>query len=95
MLSHHKKYFYLLASVIFMQVGAISLQAQVSIEANQPSRPISPKEVVWFFDNTGERSFNEIKDTTFTAFDKNNISATQKNNNTWVRIELNNNTGTD
>jgi len=95
MLSHHKKYFYLLASVILMLVGTIGLQAQVSIEANQPSRPVSPKEVIWFFDYTGKLSFNEIKDKVFTAYDKNEMSAIKKNQNIWARLELSNNTGVD
>jgi two-component system, sensor histidine kinase LadS len=95
MSSHHKKYFLLFAAVIFMLMAAVSLQAQVSIEANQPSRPVLQKEAVWFFDNTGNLSFDEIKDSAFTAYNKTTFSASQKNGAAWARLELINNSGID
>ena len=95
MSSHHKKYFLLFVSFIFMQMTAVNLQAQVSIEANQPTRPVLQKEAAWFFDKTGNLSFDKIKDSLFTAFNKIEFSATQKNGTAWARLELFNNSGID
>jgi two-component system, sensor histidine kinase LadS len=95
MLSHHKKYFYCLAAVIFMLSAAVSLQAQVSIEANLPSRPVLHNEATWFFDKTNNLSFDEIKDTAFTAYNKIEFLRPQKTWNVWVRLELSNNSGID
>ena len=95
MSSHHKKYFYCLAAVICMFTHPVGIQAQVSIETNQPSKQILPTEAVWFFDNSGKLSFNEIKDSFFTAYDKTKLSVTGKTGNAWARFELNNRSGID
>ncbi len=95
MSSPHTKYFCLFVSVIFMLMAAVSLQAQVSIEANQPLRPVLQKEAAWFFDKTGNLSFDEIKDTAFTAYNKTAASASQKNGTAWAKLQLINNSGID
>ncbi len=95
MSSPHTKYFCLFVSVIFMLMAAVSLQAQVNIEANQLLRPVLQKEAAWFFDKTGNLSFDEIKDTAFTAYNKTAASASQKNGTAWAKLQLINNSGID
>jgi signal transduction histidine kinase len=73
----------------------VKLQAQVSIEVNQPSRPVLQKDAVWFLDKTGDLSFDEIKDTAFSIYTETTFSSSQKNWNIWARLELINKSGFD
>ena len=95
MSSHHKKYFSLIVAVIFFLTATIKLQAQVTIEANQPSRPVLQDEVTWFFDKTGNLPFDKIKDSNFVTYNKKDFSASGKNGNSWARLELINQSGLD
>ncbi len=94
--SHYKKYFYCLLSVIILLMAAVKLQAQpIAIEANQPSKTVLQNEITWSADESGNLSFDKIKDTAFVSYNKITASSSQKNLATWARFQLKNNSGLD
>ena len=95
MSSHHIKYFLRIICMVMLLTAVSEVQGQIIIEANQPSRPIEEKEMSWFFDETGNLGFDEIKNRNFTPVNKNEISSPGKKLNTWVKLELVNKSGFD
>ena len=74
---------------------AVTLQAQVIIEAGQPSRQIFQQQATWFVDKTGSLSFDQIKESSFIIYDKKDFIVPKKNENSWARLSLTNKSGQD
>lgn len=91
----HRKYFsYLLVIVLLLTL--IKLPAQpVSLDAGINSYSNLQEKASWFTDSTGSLSRDEIKSAAFTAYQQLHLPGIKKNWNTWAKIELKNNTGTD
>lgn len=91
----HRKYFsYLLVIVLLLTL--IKLPAQpVSLDAGKNSYTNLQEKATWFMDSTGTLSISDIKTLAFLPYKQLFIPGIKKNWNTWAKIELRNNTGTD
>ena len=90
-----KKYIYFFICIIFFLMAAVTLQAQINIEANKPLRHVQQNELTWFFEKEGSLTFEKIKDSFFTNYKNVDFSAAQKNTNIWGRLVVNNVSGLD
>ena len=90
-----KKYIYFLNCIIFFLMAAVTLQAQINIEANKPLRHVQQNELTWFFEKEGSLTFEKINDSFFTSYKNVDFSAAQKNTNIWGRLVVNNVSGLD
>ena len=90
-----KKYIYFFICIIFFLMAAVTLQAQINIEANKPLRHVQQNELTWFFEKEGSLTFEKINDSFFTSYKNVDFSAAQKNTNIWGRLVVNNVSGLD
>ena len=90
-----KKYIYFFICIIFFLMAAVTLQAQINIEANKPLRHVQQNELTWFFEKEGSLTFEKINDSFFTPYKNVDFSAAQKNTNIWGRLVVNNVSGLD
>ena len=73
----------------------VTLQAQVTIEANSPSSLILPNQATWFIDKSGSLSFDKLKESSFNIYDKKDFVVAKKNENIWGKLLLTNKSGQD
>ena len=85
-----KKYIYFFICIIFFLMAAVTLQAQINIEANKPLRHVQQNELTWFFEKEGNLTFEKIKDSFFTPYKNVDFSAAQNNTTIWGRLVVNN-----
>ena len=90
-----KKYIYFFICIIFFLMAAVTLQAQINIEANKPLRHVQQNELTWFFEKEGSLTFEKINDSFFTNYKNVDFSAAKKNTNIWGRLVVNNVSGLD
>ncbi|MEK7225609.1 MAG: 7TM diverse intracellular signaling domain-containing protein, partial [Bacteroidota bacterium] len=90
------KYLFRLIPVIILLANVARLPAQtITIDANKPLIPSLQKEAGWFFDKTGDLSFDQVKDTIFASYDNIVFPAPNKEWVSWAKIEISNNSGLD
>jgi len=94
---HESKYFTRLIAVFISLLAVMDVSGQpvISIGPGQATRPVQYHEIKWLADKTGNLSVDEIKDSSFTAYNKPEFSKSKKHWNIWVRLELSNNSGID
>lgn len=85
----------ILVIVSMLAVIYVSGQPIISIEPDQPIRPVQYHEIKWYTDKTGNLSFDEIKDAAFASFNKTEILKSKKHWNIWAMFAISNNSGFD
>ncbi len=81
--------------ILILSVPDLSAQQLVSLKPDQESQTIQPNILKWFIDTTGQLSFNQIDQRSFSEFSAINLNETKKEWTIWVELKLVNNSGQD
>lgn len=91
----HRKYFYYLPVVVLLLTTTRLPALPVAIYPGINSYSSLQEKAGWLTDSTGRLSLHDIRTLSFLPYEQIYIPGIKKNWNTWAKIELKNNTGSD